>query len=222
VRQRLKQFRRSITYSEAFTGFTASLARFVIQVYTSTLRVTYVFNDDFLALDRNRALFGFWHGRQFLLVQAFAPWHVALMTDLSWAGGIQTKILQKFGYPVVRGSSKRKGAKALLMIKRAIEQGHGAALALDGPSGPIYESKPGILFLAKKLGYPIIPVAASAHKSWILKGTWCNYMLPRPFSTCYVEMGKPLLPEELDSTADLDRIMMQYTKKADSVMRRPV
>ena len=191
IRFHLKRFRRRITYSKGFVQLVAFLAYTVIYLYFRTLKIRFYFHPEFLKLDRNKVFFGFWHGRQFLLIPSFAHWNITLITDISWAGDIQTLILQRFGYKVVRGSSKRKGVQALLHVKREAENGRSAAFALDGPSGPIYKAKPGILFLAQKMHYPIIPVVTNAEKAWRIKNTWCQYLLPKPFSKCYVAMDKP-------------------------------
>jgi len=219
----LKSLRRRITYSDGFINFLASLAVFVITCYTKTLRIRYYFHPDFLRLDRTKVFYGFWHGRQFLLVPSFGNWHISIMSDLSWAGEIQTRILSRFGYVIVRGSSKRKGAQALLTMKKVIENGAAGGFALDGPSGPIYKSKPGILFLAQKMGYPIIPLTASADQAWILKKTWCRYLLPKPFARCYVAMGKPIrvLKGNVGPTSEeLDRILIDWTAQIDRKVGR--
>ena len=218
IRFRLKQLRRRITYSNGFVQFAAFLAYIVIYLYFRTLKVRYFFHPEFLKLDRNKVFFGFWHGRQFLLIPGFGQWKITLIADVSWAGEIQTCILQRFGYTVVRGSSKRKGVQALLHVKREAENGHAAAFALDGPSGPIYQAKPGILFLARKMQYPIIPVTTIAENGWRLKNTWCRYLFPKPFSKCYVAMGKPIWIDGEDEeklVQNLNRTMNQWTQVID-------
>ena len=223
LRIRLKKFRRRITYSGIVTGFLAFLASYLIIIYFKILKVEYYFHPDFLKEDRTKVCFGFWHGRQFLLIPAFGDWKGAIMTDISWAGEIQTKILQRLGYTIVRGSSKRKGVQSLINMKKAMEHGCSGAFAVDGPRGPIHKSKPGVLFIAEKLGYPVIPVAASSDKFWIVKNTWCRYLLPKPFSRCYIAMGKPLNIMEGKNKLTLeefDRILLKWTDKADEVVRK--
>ncbi|MBN2030076.1 DUF374 domain-containing protein [bacterium] len=215
--------RRSITYSEWFINLTATLAVFFFLAYFRLLRIQYDFHPEFLNLERSKVIFGFWHGRQFLLIPSFSHLHAVVMSDLSWAGEIQSKILSRLGYLVVRGSSKRKGTQALIQMKKVMENGHPGAFALDGPSGPVYQSKPGILFLAKKLGYPIVPVAASAERAWVLTKTWCHYLIPKPFSFCYVSMGKPVILTTAQgeiTTHELDRILANWTKKADLTVQQ--
>ncbi|MBC7188293.1 MAG: DUF374 domain-containing protein, partial [Calditrichaeota bacterium] len=197
-RQRLKETRRRISYSRVFVDALAFSAFALMRLLTSTLRVRlYIHPSVDEELHRKPLLFAFWHGRQFLLVPHFTSWNIALMSDLSWAGDIQTRILQRFGYTVVRGSSSHGGMRALLAIKKAIEAGHPAAFAVDGPHGPAFQAKPGILFLAEKLGLPLAPVATSAKPAWILESTWCRYLLPKPFARCVAVIGKPIPPRAL-------------------------
>ena len=199
-RERLRQFRRRITYSNFITGLIALVAWLFIWLYFKTLRVEYVFHPDFDREQRNKVCYGFWHGRQFLLVPSFGWVHPAIMTDISWMGAIQAKILKRFGYVVVRGSSKRRGAQALLEVKQVIEAGSSAAFALDGPRGPIHEAKPGIVFLAQKIGYPIVPLLASCDRAWVLDN-WCHYQLPKPFARCWIGVGQPFDPSTLERDA---------------------
>jgi lysophospholipid acyltransferase (LPLAT)-like uncharacterized protein len=129
--------------------------------------------------------------------------------------------LAAFGYAVVRGSSKHHGIRALLEMKKKLEEGKSGAFALDGPSGPIYKSKPGMLFLAKKMRIPVVPLISSANRAWIIKTTWCRYLLPKPFSKCVCVLGKPV--DDVDSLdeAKLDALMMRFMKEADESVGRP-
>jgi len=214
VRKRLKQFRRRITYSDRFVGVLASIASLTIYLYAKTLKVKWYIHPDFHKLDSSPFMLGFWHGRQFLLVPNFGVYHVTLMTDISWAGSIQTRILKRFGYPIIRGSSKRKGVQALLAMKHNLEQGYPGGFALDGPRGPVYRSKPGILYLAAKMNLPVFPLASSAERAWILKSTWCYYLLPKPFTKCAIVIGQPLQNADMDLD-ELNRQVLYYTSLAD-------
>jgi len=113
--------------------------------------------------------------------------------DKSWAAEILTRMVRKFGFQVVRGSSKRGGFRGLLDMKTLIMQGYGGALAVDGPHGPIYKTKPGVLYLSQKLGYPIIPLTFAASRAWTLMGTWDHFVIPKPFSKCLVHLGPPFM-----------------------------
>jgi lysophospholipid acyltransferase (LPLAT)-like uncharacterized protein len=216
-RSRLSKLRRRITRSDAFVAFLSSVASVLIRAYARTLRLTIDVHPEVAALDSAKILYAFWHGRQFLLVPSFRHRNIAVMTDLSWAGSIQAGIMTRLDYPIIRGSSRRRAARALAEIAHAVEAGSSAAFAVDGPSGPMYKSKPGILYLAKRLGYPVVPVATSARPSWRMRSTWCLYMMPAPFARALVVMGPPLTAAatgELEAE-ELDRVLVELTKETD-------
>lgn len=171
----------------------------LIRGYLPMLRIQKYFHPDFVREDRSRFFYAFWHGRLLLLVPSFGSWRVTIMTDLSWAGELLARILIRFGYRVVRGSSRRGGFQGIIQMKKVVEKGVGGALAVDGPRGPYRRTKPGILFLAAKLGYPIVPLTFSADRYWILESTWDKFMIPKPFSRCIVAMGRPIPVDQIRS-----------------------
>ena len=196
---------------------------FVIALWSRTLKITFV-NKEIpgkLASDGRNFIYAFWHGRQFLLFYTHRNSHVVIPASESRDGEIQTGILQRFGFDVVRGSSKRKGERALLGMVEALRSGKCVALAVDGPRGPIYEVKQGITYLAGKLDKPIVPVIMSAERSWILEKIWDKYMLPKPFTRCVIMYGDPIQvngisAEELENKRhDLTRAINDVMAKAD-------
>jgi lysophospholipid acyltransferase (LPLAT)-like uncharacterized protein len=200
----------------------AGLGSLLIRAYAATLRIEKRVDPETASLDPAKVLYAFWHGRQFLLGPSFRHQGIAVMTDLSWAGRIQAGIMSRLGYPVVRGSSRRQAARALADMKRTLESGCSAAFAVDGPSGPIHRSKPGIVYLAQKLGYPIVPVATSARPAWVLGNTWCRYLVPAPFSRAVVALGPPIhAAAKGDLTNDeLDSILVRWTAETDASLER--
>ena len=158
----IKKHRRRITYSHSFISIMAFIGYSLIWLLSKTLKTKIITNPEFRNIDHSKALYAFWHGRQFLLVPYFGSWGITLMSDVSWAGEIQTRILEKFGYNVVRGSSSRKGMRALLSLKKSLDEGYASALAVDGPHGPAFKVKPGIAYLSKKMKYPIFPITTTS------------------------------------------------------------
>jgi len=218
---RLRTLRRKVTRSEAFLNLLASVTRGFILCYYATLRVTRETDPESEKLEPGKRLYGFWHGRQFLLVPGFRDTGIVIMTDISWAGEVQTRVLQGLGYNVVRGSSRRRPARALMAMKAEIERGHPAAFALDGPSGPPGRSKPGVLFLAAKLRYPVVPVGTAASRRVCIPRTWCDYQLPLPFSRCVVKLGRPIWVEDGSAdTGSLDSEVERVTREADRAVGR--
>ncbi len=167
----------------------------LIALWCRTLRVRFVNREIPLGLETEgkNLIYAFWHGRQFLLLYAHRDTHLVVPSSESRDGEIQARILGRFGYGVVRGSSKRKGERALLGLVGALRSGKNIALAVDGPRGPVYEVKQGITYLAGKLGKPIVPAVMSAKRSWVLEKIWDKYVLPKPFTECVIMYGEPII-----------------------------
>jgi len=218
IKKRLKNFRRKITYSNIFLEFISSLSVLVIQLYQKTLKIQFNLHPEMKNIDRSKAIYSFWHGRLFLLVPYFKDWGVCLLIDLSWSGEIIARICSKLGYKIARGSSKRKGVRGLIHLKKAFDQGWSGGIAVDGPRGPRLKSKGGSIFLSKKSQYPIIPLTYSADRKWVLN-TWCHFMIPKPFAKCCISMGPPLweaVNNNSFTSQDLDRILMEVTDYCDN------
>lgn len=198
------------------------LARGVIRLLSATLRFSLQNTEyaDEVHKKNQRVIFAFWHGRQFVLVWSHRNRGIAIMTSLSKDGDMQTNILQGFGYNVVRGSSSRGGARAAIAMIHKIEEGHDCAFAVDGPRGPAYEAKPGVVFLAARTNSVIIPVAAAAQRYWHIRNTWDHYVLPKPFSNVAVRYGAPISVSKTDDpetkTRELEEALQQLTEALDN------
>lgn len=213
----LRRLRRRATRARWFVGLLAFLASGFIALYARTLRIERTTHPGFAGVDQPRVLFAFWHGRQFLLAASFRTWDIAIVTAVSWAGEIQSRTLARLGYVPLRASSRRRGFEAILEMRRAVERGHAVAVAVDGPNGPVYRSKPGIILLAKELRCPIVPVATGARRAWVLPRTWDHYLLPAPFSRCVVAIGEPIraAADGGITTAELDSALAAWTAEVD-------
>lgn len=149
-----------------------------------------------------RAVLAFLHGRQFLLVHGMRGRGMGVMSSLSRDGEIQARTLTGLGFTLVRGSSSSGGARALIAMMRLLEKGHHVSFAVDGPRGPLHEVKPGVVYLAKKAGAPVVPILTSAERAWIFSKAWDLYLLPKPFSRAVVRLGEPIwLDEDLSEAA---------------------
>lgn len=200
----------------------------LIKLWGATVRITFVNTTarEGLLADQKNFIYAFWHGRQFLLLYGHRKTGIVLPASESRDGEIQAGILKRFGYGVVRGSSKRKGDRAALALVDALRKGKNIALAVDGPRGPIYEVKQGVTYLAGKLDKVIIPVSTSAQRFWILEKIWDKYLLPKPFTRGVVVYGEPIAvkgigEEELElKRRELTDALNKVMKQADEYFQR--
>jgi len=119
-------------------------------------------------------------------------------------GDYPTAVAEGFGHFVVRGSSRRAGLAALHALVKALRDRPGpAAIAVDGPLGPVGRAKGGVLVCAAQTGRPIVPVAAAARRRIDFPGSWSGIYLPLPFTRAVVVCGEPLVVS--DASADEER-----------------
>ncbi len=132
-------------------------------------------------------LWAFWHNRLLIMTHVFAHYFAAqgrrgaTLISQSKDGAIIAAIVEKFGIRPIRGSSSRGGARSLVAMKRAIEDGYIMALTPDGPRGPRYQLNPGVVKLAQVTGGFVLPVHVAYSRCWRLK-SWDGFMIPKPFA----------------------------------------
>jgi lysophospholipid acyltransferase (LPLAT)-like uncharacterized protein len=199
----------------------------VLSLWSRTLRMQFVNKaiPGRLASEGKNVIYAFWHGRQFMLFHSHRNSGIVIPASESRDGEIQAGILKRFGFDVVRGSSKRKGDRALLGLVSGLRQGKDLAIGVDGPRGPIYEAKQGVAYLAGKLDKQIVPVTTSAKSFWILEKVWDRYLLPKPFTRGIVMYGEPIIvngisEQELEKKRkELEAALNQLMAQADSYFK---
>jgi lysophospholipid acyltransferase (LPLAT)-like uncharacterized protein len=135
-----------------------------------------------------------WHNRLLILpfvLKRFVPnRHGAALISASRDGDLLTDAIRRYGFDVVRGSSSRLGASALLQLSDVLSRGGDVVITPDGPRGPAYELGPGMVFLAQKTGAAVMPINIEYSSCWRFK-SWDRFILPRPFARVRVIFGSP-------------------------------
>ncbi len=190
-------------------NFLSCVAWFVIQILNRTLKI-YKINFENIKNIKN-VIYAFFHGEQFVLVYIHRHTKILIMTSYSEDGELQTKILKKFGYDIVRGSAEKKGATSgTLSIIEKLLKGQNCAFAVDGPAGPAFKVKPGVVFLSQKTKLPVVPVRVFIERK-IQLNNWDRYILPLPFSKVWIIYGKPIYIDEEDNikskTLEIERFL---------------
>ena len=102
-------------------------------------------------------------------------------------GAVIAEVLQRLGYAVIRGSSSRGGAEALLAAGRALREGGRPAFAVDGPRGPAGHVAPGAEAVAVRAGVPV--VHGWVEGTALRLRTWDRFRIPLPFARVRVRYG---------------------------------
>jgi lysophospholipid acyltransferase (LPLAT)-like uncharacterized protein len=136
-------------------------------------------------------IFTLWHGRLLPLSWFHRSWNLVTLISESADGEYIARVVQRWGYQVVRGSSSRGGGPALRELIRWLRQGRSIAVTPDGPRGPRQKLKPGVLAAAQLTGCALLPISAGANHAWWFEG-WDRFLVPRPFSTVRIHYGQPV------------------------------
>lgn len=133
-------------------------------------------------------IFAFWHANMLPLLWQHREEGVVVLISTHADGEIIARICEALGYGTIRGSSSRGGARALVEITRALEQGADVAFTPDGPRGPVHTVAPGVVYAAQRANVPIIPIDVQASRAWRLS-TWDRFMIPKPFARIRIHYG---------------------------------
>jgi lysophospholipid acyltransferase (LPLAT)-like uncharacterized protein len=101
------------------------------------------------------------------------------------------------GFECVRGSTYRGGAKAIWELWDRSRRQH-LTITPDGPRGPRRQMALGPVFLASRLGLPLVAMGFGYDRPWRMN-SWDRFAVPRPFSRARAIIGPPMiLPPSLD------------------------
>jgi len=136
-------------------------------------------------------VYSFWHNCMIPAMYWCRDLQVRVMSSDSFDGEYTGRIMQKFGFVKVRGSSSKGAVRALLGMRREIEQGWTVAFTIDGPKGPRYVAKPGPVVLARSTGAAMVVFHIAIERAWVLK-TWDGCMIPKPFSRALMRVSREI------------------------------
>ncbi|MCB9072632.1 MAG: lysophospholipid acyltransferase family protein [Bdellovibrionaceae bacterium] len=130
-----------------------------------------------------------WHHDELGVLQLLPKYHVACMISLSKDGALMAKVVELMGAKVARGSSSRGAIQALKGVLRLAREGRRPSIAVDGPRGPIYKVKPGVVEIARVIKAPIFCISMCSSNSFISRKSWNKLELPLPFSRMVLRWG---------------------------------
>jgi lysophospholipid acyltransferase (LPLAT)-like uncharacterized protein len=149
-------------------------------------------------------IFACWHNRLGLALMMYERYvrrhqpdrKLAGLVSASKDGGLLARILEIFNVEPVRGSSSRRGAQALRELVSWGERGYDLAITPDGPRGPCYTVRDGVIATAQLTGLVIVPVSYRLNWKICLK-SWDRFQIPLPFARCDITTGRVLrIPRE--------------------------
>jgi lysophospholipid acyltransferase (LPLAT)-like uncharacterized protein len=223
---RIKDPLKDFCYRQLFPRAGLVLVKLISSTYRYRLVDTY---HEQGALDSHGSVvYASWHQRFFPGITFFATRKpIAIMISQSRDGEMIARVVDILGWQSVRGSSTRGGVHALKALRSLTRRGYRVGHIVDGPQGPFGVVKPGLLTIAQFSGAPILPVIASAERSWVFN-SWDRFMVPKPFSRIFVRFTPPIhVPRRLDPDAfealrkDIEKQIKELYIQTDNWWRSP-
>ena len=147
-------------------------------------------------------VFAFFHQDELCLLPYFMNKKISLLVSLSKDGQIMAEATRRMGCIPVRGSSSRGAVAGLIASIKKVKEGYSNAIAVDGPRGPIYKVKEGVIAISDKTNRPIVPLRAHPKKAKIFDKAWNKARLAYPFSKIMISIGpiQSYNKDELEAT----------------------
>jgi lysophospholipid acyltransferase (LPLAT)-like uncharacterized protein len=178
--------------------------------------------------DRCGAILAMWHSR---VPVAPASWpqgpdkpEIRVLVSQSRDGEFITRVINKLGFPAIRGSSIKKtdtaknkgGEQAFRDMVKWVRDGGAMAITPDGPRGPAEVMQKGALALARMTGAPVLFVGI-AMKPCIRLNTWDRTIIPLPFARAAMVWDEPAVMTRDD---DPDALAATWAARLSAVSRR--
>lgn len=189
----------------------------IIRLIGATLRISVSSEEGGqTTLEQRPLVASFWHSCIIPSTYIWRHMGIRVMSSFSYDGEYMGRIIRKFGFVPVKGSSSRNPVRALLGLRRALEEGWTVAFTLDGPRGPRHKVKPGPVALGRSTGLALTAFHVGLENAWVLN-SWDRMMIPKPFSRALVRFGRLIHVPKDASEEDLARYNDELQATLDRV-----
>ncbi|HEX9743078.1 MAG TPA: lysophospholipid acyltransferase family protein [Nitrospiraceae bacterium] len=153
----------------------------LIRLLGGTLRIRTEGGEQVDALYRkgHHLIIAFWHGRQLMMPLTYRGTNAHILISRHRDGELIHRIVSRFGFRSVRGSTTRGGASALRDLIRLGRSGADLVITPDGPKGPRHVAQSGAVQLAQATGLPIVPLTFSCSKKNSLRAGMVSWSRTR-------------------------------------------
>lgn len=181
---------------------------------------------DRLYTNEDRFLLCFWHGKYAPIFPLLEGYEACVISTQSERGNIIAEICKNFGYRSAQ-IPDRPGHEALTLIRKALSKSRAGGLGVDGPLGPRYRVKSGVIRMASMLELKLLPVSVDSRRKIVLNKRWDRMEIPLPFTTVCLAFGKPIkVPPKLRNgqvrvwADNLAEAISQLNKNAENMVRK--
>lgn len=192
------------------TGMAGLLGTLAVRGWMQTLDMKAALYDSVVdpAASENRSsrIYIFWH--EYILAPLYlrGRCNIAMLLSRHRDADVLSRMAHHLGFEFVRGSTRRGGVAAIRELLRRSRRMH-LAITPDGPRGPRRTLAPGAIFLASKLGLPLVAMGYGFDRPWRAR-SWDRFAVPRPFSR-----ARAVVSPDIRVPPDLDREGIEHFRR---------
>lgn len=169
---------------------------------------------------RHPLIWAFWHNRVAGMPLVYEKWfrhrQAVVLTSPSKDGEILARTMHRFHLGAVRGSSSRRGARAMVELAGAIKSGKDVIFTPDGPRGPRYNLHPGLIQLAALTATPVVPIVVEYSRYKAMR-SWDAFRIPLPGATVTAHMLEAIpVPPRPDEVVFEEMRLLVETRLRDA------
>jgi lysophospholipid acyltransferase (LPLAT)-like uncharacterized protein len=119
------------------------------------------------------AIFAIFHGRMIGMLHIVEDRKkITILISRSRDGEMIARIAENIGYSVARGSPAFKAIEGALQMVAAARSGQSLMLTVDGPRGPVYTVKTGVIRIAEITRLPLLPFFCGFRTEGTIVKSW--------------------------------------------------
>lgn len=162
----------------------------------------------------------FWHREIFSAIWYWRQRGMIVMVSQNFDGEYISRIIHRHGYGTARGSSSRRASRVLVEMVRTLRKGLEAAVTPDGPRGPKFLAKPGVVQLARLSGASILCFHIVPRRSWVFRKSWDQTEVPKPFARTAIFIAPPIeVPRDIHDDEQA-KYVAQVQATLDQLVKR--
>jgi len=162
-----------------------------------------------LIKDGKSVILSVWHAQLLSVVHDLRKENFHAIAGTHEDAEIISRIATKWGWNMIRGSSKEKGEVAYKNMINALKQpGNAVFITPDGPTGPARIPKPGGIRAAQATNAAIIPISVHSTRRWGF-ANWDTFYLEKPFGKIYIQYGEPIFFDKKQDFDECSQILIE-------------
>ena len=173
-------------------------------------------NYESLIKEGESVILSVWHGQLLSVVHDLRKENFYAIAGTHEDAEIISRIATKWGWNMMRGSSKEKGDLAYKDMINALKQpGNAVFITPDGPTGPARVPKPGGIRAAQATNAAIIPISVHSTRRWGFTN-WDTFYLEKPFGKIFIQYGEPIFFNKEQDFDECSQILIEKMNEIEN------